>query len=226
MDRDFALKLAADIGIDIQQVIREEIELIFLAKLFDSSISDRLIFKGGTALRLVYESPRFSEDLDFSITGEINTNEFKKVVTGIVKSDDRFSIKDLAGKHYTNLAQISIKEPWRETSFSIKIEISRRIEKREGSPYTNMLAKSLVTNISVMMRLLTLKEMLQDKLQAIKARKMPRDIFDIWYICQRLNTPFNLRGFGYTKGKIRQELRKYLPKKYYPIVDDLERLNA
>jgi predicted nucleotidyltransferase component of viral defense system len=31
--------------------------------------ADHLLFKGGTALRIVYQSPRFSEDLDFTISG-------------------------------------------------------------------------------------------------------------------------------------------------------------
>lgn len=227
MDRDFALKLAADIGIDVQQVIREEAELIFLAKLFDSAISDRLIFKGGTALRLIYESPRFSEDLDFSATGQIDQTEFKKTITGIIRADERFSIKDLAGKYYTNLAEIKVKEPWRDMPFSMKIEVSRRVDNRgRDTAYVNALAKSPATNISVMTKSLTLEEMLKDKLKAVKARKMPRDIFDIWFICQKINEPFKLRGFGYPKGRIRQELRKFLPKRFYPIIEDLEKLNA
>ncbi|MCM8756590.1 MAG: hypothetical protein NC817_00960 [Candidatus Omnitrophica bacterium] len=43
MDKDFALILARKIGIDIQHVLREEAELIFLKGLFESSFSERLI---------------------------------------------------------------------------------------------------------------------------------------------------------------------------------------
>jgi len=38
-------------------------------------MSQKLVFKGGTALRLAYGSPRFSDDLDFS---ELKTIELKK----------------------------------------------------------------------------------------------------------------------------------------------------
>ncbi len=226
MDKDIAINLAAQIGIDVQQVIREEAELIFLKGLFDSPISDKLVFKGGTALRLIYSSPRFSEDLDFSITDEVKYAEFKKIITHIAKSDERFSIKDLANKYYTHLAQIRIKEPWQEIALSIKIEIAKKIVKKDNAGYVNSLAKSSVTNISVMAKAFTLERILKDKLRAIKERKMPRDIFDIWFICQKTSKPFTLDNFGYPKGKIRQELRKFLPRTFYPVVEDLEKLNA
>ncbi len=226
MDKDFALNLAAQIGIDVQQVIREEVEVFFLNSLFESSISERLIFKGGTALRLLYDSPRFSEDLDFSVTDKIESTEFKNTINRIVKPDGRFSIRDLASKYYTHLAEIRIKEPWQDIAFSLKIEISRRPVKEKEVKFGNALVKSPATNIAVMVRAFTLEQILTDKLRAIKERKMPRDIFDTWFICQKTRASFNLKGFGYPKGKIRQELRKFLPRKFYPVIEELEKLNA
>jgi hypothetical protein len=89
-----------------------------------------------------------------------------------------------------------------------------------------MLVESPATNISLMVKTFTLERILNDKLNAIKERKMPRDIFDIWFISQKKGIPFALKNFGYPKGKIRQELRKYLPRKFYPVVEELEKLNA
>jgi len=226
MDKDFALSLAANIGIDVQQVIREEVEVFFLNSLFESPISERLIFKGGTALRLLYDSPRFSEDLDFSVTDKIKSAEFRNTINRIVKSDDRFSIRDLACKYYTHLAEIRIKEPWQEIAFSLKIEISRRPVEEKEAQFANALVKSPATNIAVMVRAFTLEQILSDKLRAIKERKMPRDIFDAWFICQKTRASFDLKRFGYPKGRIRQELRKFLPTKFYPVIEELERLNA
>lgn len=225
MDKEFALRLAAQIGIDAQQVIREEAELTFLNGLFESSISERLIFKGGTALRLIYDSPRFSEDLDFSVSGKIETAEFKNIISRIVKSDERFAITDLASKYYMHLAEIRIKELWQDIAFPLKIEISKRITK-EDIRFNNMLAKSVATNVSVMVKAFTLEQILTDKLKVIKERKMPRDIFDIWFISQKTGASFSLKGLGYPKGKIRQELRKFLPRKFYPVIEELEKLNA
>lgn len=48
-------------------IVREYFQHLFLSQLYRMEKSDNLLFKGGTALRTIYGSPRFSEDLDFSI---------------------------------------------------------------------------------------------------------------------------------------------------------------
>ena len=48
-------------------LVREYLQHRFLMYLYQKKLSQFLYFKGGTALRIVFESPRFSEDLDFSI---------------------------------------------------------------------------------------------------------------------------------------------------------------
>jgi len=226
MDKEFALKLAPQIGIDVQQVVREEAELIFLKSLFESKISDALVFKGGTALRLIYNSPRFSEDLDFSLTAPVTARDFKSLITKTVRLDSRFSLNDLATKYYTHLAEVRIKEPWQNLAFSLKIEISKRPVKLKQSDLTNLLARSPATNLMVMTRVLTIEKILADKLRILSERKMPRDIFDAWFASQKTGKQFMKKNFGYPKGKIRQELRKFLPHNFYPVIEELERLNA
>ena len=50
-------------------IVREYAQHLFLTELYQLQGSEKLLFKGGTALRIVYNSPRFSEDLDFSLFG-------------------------------------------------------------------------------------------------------------------------------------------------------------
>ncbi|MFA5099947.1 MAG: nucleotidyl transferase AbiEii/AbiGii toxin family protein [Candidatus Omnitrophota bacterium] len=227
MDKDFALSLSSQIGIDVQQIVREEAELIVLKRLFESPISGEIIFKGGTALRLIYNSPRFSEDLNFTAAGAISSTDFKNVVNKIIAFDPRFSLKDLAAKFHTHLAEFKIKESWLEIPFSLKIEISKRpVVKITSKDQNNALAKSPSTNITVLTKACTIERILQDKLRMLKERKMPRDIFDAWFICQKTGMPFTQKKLGFPKNKIRQELRKFLPRSYYPVVDELEKLNA
>ncbi len=45
---------------------REYVQHLFLSYLYKEDQADNLLFKGGTAFRIIYNSPRFSEDLDFS----------------------------------------------------------------------------------------------------------------------------------------------------------------
>jgi predicted nucleotidyltransferase component of viral defense system len=226
MEKEYALNLSSQIGIDVQQLIREEAELIFLKALFESRISDALVFKGGTALRLIYNSPRFSEDLDFSLTSAVNSRDFKTIINKIIKSDSRFSLKDLASKYYTHLAEIRIKESWQNLAFSLKIEVSKRPEKIKAADFTNLLAKSPATNLMVTTKVYTLEKIFADKLHMLGERKMPRDIFDLWFIAQKTGRSFAKKQFGYQKGRIRQELRKFLPRNFYAVVEELEKLNA
>lgn len=60
-------------------IIREYFQHVFLSELYKLPDADRLLFKGGTALRIVYASPRFSEDLDFSLF-RTSRHELKKFV--------------------------------------------------------------------------------------------------------------------------------------------------
>ena len=46
---------------------REYCQHLFLSELYKIEGSESLLFKGGTALRILYGSSRFSEDLDFSL---------------------------------------------------------------------------------------------------------------------------------------------------------------
>ncbi|MFH0762731.1 MAG: nucleotidyl transferase AbiEii/AbiGii toxin family protein [Candidatus Omnitrophota bacterium] len=52
---------------EFPNIVREYLQHLFLSQLYRLEKSDDLLFKGGTALRIIYGSPRFSEDLDFSI---------------------------------------------------------------------------------------------------------------------------------------------------------------
>ena len=49
----------------LENIIREYIQHLFLSSLYKIKGSEKLLFKGGTALKIIYGSPRFSEDLDF-----------------------------------------------------------------------------------------------------------------------------------------------------------------
>jgi predicted nucleotidyltransferase component of viral defense system len=83
MEQYLARQKALELRIDQTQVVREYWELIVLKGLYESLSGRYLVFKGGTALRLAYGSPRFSEDLDFSLTKDTLKGKF----TAIIKKD-------------------------------------------------------------------------------------------------------------------------------------------
>jgi len=88
---------------------REYIQHLFLSYFYKQNGSDLFLFKGGTALRIVFNSPRFSEDLDFSskktglkaiediILATLNNIEREGIKTNIVES------KSTSGGYLANL---------------------------------------------------------------------------------------------------------------------------
>src|SRR3989344_8269104 len=50
----------------VKNVVREYCQHLFLSYLYKQPGSERILFKGGTALRIIFHSPRYSEDLDFT----------------------------------------------------------------------------------------------------------------------------------------------------------------
>ncbi|WP_457598271.1 nucleotidyl transferase AbiEii/AbiGii toxin family protein [Hydrogenimonas sp.] len=52
---------------DPYEALREILQEIVLYGLYDAGFFDHAVFYGGTALRILYGLPRFSEDLDFSL---------------------------------------------------------------------------------------------------------------------------------------------------------------
>ena len=59
-------------------ILREYLQYKILEIIYDGSYASRLIFLGGTALRILYNNDRFSEDLDFDNI-DLNDAEFEQV---------------------------------------------------------------------------------------------------------------------------------------------------
>ncbi len=66
-------------------ILREYSQYKILESIFSSKYSKKLVFMGGTALRIVYNNQRFSEDLDFDNQGLTKT-EFEDLTKLVKKS--------------------------------------------------------------------------------------------------------------------------------------------
>ena len=63
-------------------IVREYFQHVFLEQLYRLDEAERMLCKRGTALRVIYGSPRFSEDLDFSLFG-VSPAHIKSFVEGL-----------------------------------------------------------------------------------------------------------------------------------------------
>lgn len=171
-------------------ILREYVQNLFLADLYQLSGSEKLLFKGGTALRIVYGSPRFSEDLDFSLCGVLS-NEVAAFVehlfisvlakleaTGIHIQISNKSTPTSGG--YFGLATLYTKV---YPPINIEINISSRAEKNVQGEVDSVTNNFVPTY--------TLYHLSQEKLVdekifgALMERKKPRDFYDLYFIMRK-----------------------------------------
>lgn len=212
-----AKELSKKLQISVDRVVQEEYELVLLKEIFDSSLGKRLVFKGGTALRLAYGSPRFSEDLDFSLLETISEKEFCGLMQRIGRLLETLKLVECRKKYYTLFALFKVTEDFLAQPFSIKIEVARRKKIRN---YELKLLTSQVSNLQVLAKVMALDDILADKLNAAKGREKSRDLFDLWYIGELKKTPIKIPK-GPSLPQLRAELHKYLPKRHWQVVDGL-----
>ncbi len=194
--------------------------MLILKKLMDAPLSSALIFKGGTALRLAYGSPRFSDDLDFSTIAPIASEAFIETAKDIAEVSPQIHLHEALSKRFTRFALYKIKEPYLPFAFSIKLEVSTRSERWEqGKDFTLQLLTSPVTSLSALTHVATLERLWKDKLATWRDRRQPRDLYDLWFIAQKLNRPFTPDLKGVKTKTLRRELRKYLPRHHWQVIE-------
>jgi hypothetical protein len=154
----------------------EVFEIEVLELLNSIKILDKLYFGGGTMLRLCHNLNRYSTDLDFWL----DKKEDSKAVFLTIKKilADNYKLIDSANKKFTLLFEI--KTP--SVNRSLKIEIRKE---QANFDWERKIAFSTHTNKQIMIKGLTLKQMMINKFDALLSRKLIRDAFDIEFLLMR-----------------------------------------
>lgn len=208
-------------------VAREYVQHIFLSYLYGFPESERLAFKGGTALRILYGSPRFSEDLDF--TGHLKPFHLAQLLT---QTTDRItaeglSFQTLEAKATSGGFLALYQCPLYEEAVRLELNVSLR----SRAPTEAILVTNPLIPPYQCLRL-PLKEMVAEKLQALLFRRKPRDFFDLYFLLrQRLGieaiVPCKKRLLTEVKHLdakiIQRELKVFLPVSYHTIAAQLPR---
>jgi len=218
MERNLAEKFSKELAIDITQVVREYYEVLVLRGISRFPEARYLIFKGGTALRLAYNSPRFSEDLDFSLSQDILGKNFKNIIEQTIAPFPEMKISDLAEKRYTYLAEIKIGKDYLSFPFRIKIEISKRIQK--NYEFELKMLKSPCSIYSILLQVVTPNQLYKDKKLCVKNRKETKDFFDLWYLSELLGKKYSPK-VKIDRKTLRRDLRKFLPSEFHKIIEVL-----
>lgn len=194
-----------------QNLVKEAIHLHLLSALSDAGILNRVVFQGGTSIRLCYGGERYSEDLDFvcgrsgSYLGEI---EFEKLIQDAMQ----VAMRSLQRDFDIEPGRIAAKAPerpmaikgdrvavaaWqivvpidstpRSPNSRIKIEFAN-VPSYDHAPRVVRFAPGLVQMQDVILAVESQNEILADKAVALTAREVLkyRDIWDVWDLTDRL----------------------------------------
>ena len=171
-------------------IVREYFQNVFLEQLYKLPGSERLQFKGGTALRIVYGSPRFSEDLDFSLFGfapheakQIVENLFVHVLANIEKLDIHVELGEKSDKTsggYFGVATFRILD---YQPIGMEINISNR-NGREVRGEIDSIANDFIPTYNVIH--LPKQELVEEKIfGALLERKKARDFYDLYWMMRK-----------------------------------------
>jgi hypothetical protein len=154
----------------------EILEIEILELLNSIKVLDYLYFGGGTMLRLCHNLNRYSTDLDFWLDKK---SDPKSIFTKCKSSlSDAYQLTDSANKKFTLLFEL--KAP--NVNRSLKIEIRKE---QTNFDWERKIAFSRFTNKQVMVKALTLDQMMKNKIEALLSRKLIRDAFDLEFLLMR-----------------------------------------
>lgn len=167
----------------IDNVVREYAQHLFISSFYRIKGAENILFKGGTALRFAYRSPRFSEDLDFSASG-VGFSDVERIIleTLIDLTNQGLKCEIEESKETTGgyLAKLFVFIQAKKSS--VEIQISFREKKIIGRDNLNVVNEYIPTYV---VNLLPLKELAGEKIQAALTRSKPRDFFDAYFLLRQ-----------------------------------------
>lgn len=180
-------KFRVILGFNIGQLEKDYLQHLFLLFL-SRNIKDELVFKGGTAMQKVYSLNRFSEDLDFTLVKEINT---EKLIEKISSNITNFGlttkyelINTKKGKNYRLRIKGPLFDGTEKTIASLRIEISERKD-IILTPDLKVIIPIYTDMQPYIVLVMSIKEILAEKVRAILQREKARDIFDLFFLLKK-----------------------------------------
>lgn len=178
-------------------ILREYLQCKILQGLFESNQANKISFLGGTALRIVYDNQRFSEDIDLDNFG-LNWDEFDMVVRDVERflSLEGFEVELRQIKResyhlilrFPKLLYQHGLSPIRDEK--ILIQVDTAAQGYDYQPDIRILNKF---DVFSEIRVTPLSLLLSQKIFTATNRKRPkgRDFYDITFLFARTKPDFN-----------------------------------
>lgn len=161
-------------------VFREYLQILFLSRFYQLASTKEIFFKGGTCLHLLYQAPRFSEDLDF--TCQLSEAVFSSFMAGFFakfsqEEDVEFKKrKSLAGKRFLLAASPLV------LGYRVFVNLDFSFREKALRPQKSILETEYPVIFTAYIHHLSREEILAEKIRAIMTRKKGRDLYDLWYL--------------------------------------------
>ncbi len=210
-------------------IAREHAQHLFLSAFYQQRGAHQVMFKGGTALRIVYNSPRFSEDLDFSGFG-VSVKDIEDWIATAGEAIEHSGIsvaieesKKTSGG-YLGILALNLSGHKVRILFEISLRRKNGLKGRGALVTPELLPAYTIT-------LLREVDLVAEKLAALLDRGKPRDFFDCYFMLRKNIIPPKQRHLlskakqvlAESRINFKTELADFLPRTHQPILSDFKK---
>lgn len=183
-----------------KNILREFLQVLILKLLYSSKYNTSVVFMGGTCLRICYDIPRFSEDLDFNLVSK--SLDFSALLGYLKDELNKYRFKvDIKGKDekivykgFLRFSDVLYKlnlSPLKNQKLTIKFEIDSNPQKN----YSNEINIVSKFGFNFIIKNVELPSMMAGKIHACFSRGYykGRDFYDLfWYLSKKITPNFKL----------------------------------
>ena len=175
-----------------KHMLKEYVELLALEWIARSPYAAKLIFIGGTNLRLIHGIDRFSDDLDFDCKG-LSESDFRQMSDELVKYLQLQGLNaELRNKENPRLTAFRSNVHFPELLFDLRLTGHReerflmKIEAQDqGIAYPREMAIVQRNGFSFPVPVPPIGVLLSMKISALLTRQKGRDFYDVLFLMQR-----------------------------------------
>ncbi len=199
ISRETLRDLCRKSGFHLYQQEKDYLIKLFLYNYFRRY--DGAVFKGGTCLRYLYGTGRFSEDIDFNIT--IRPSGFREQVgnalrdIGLVGIENGFIKEEMFKEAYT--CEVWFHGPLHkgteQTRNKLRIDAGKRGGMLRKARWELIPSEYPETKEQFLVQTMDEEELLAEKIRTMLDRKKGRDLYDVWFLLKK-NVRFDPRLLG------------------------------
>jgi len=196
-----------------RHLLREYLQYKILEIIYNSRFGSKLIFLGGTALRIVYSIPRFSEDLDFDNL-DLSKEDFSDLSSLVKKKLEKQGLEIETKLSFKEAFRCYVKIPKLLSSFGLSDLPDEKIVIQIDTYPQNFDFSSNIFNLDKFdvyekIKVTPIEVILSQKIHTIlgRKRKKGRDFFDVDFLIRNKGIVPN---FQYLKEKLNIENEKEL----------------